>query len=132
MQNSAESAFYGGFLAENWPKYREIPLFSQNREYLKTTGNLLYGVRNTLETPNLDQGYLLEISLRLQRDFSKFSFFTHFFGHFSPAGGVKIATLGSKITQKGKKIKILKNPYLASKIFLKGISGPNLGFLGYS
>ena len=34
-RKSAESAFYGGFSAENWPKYREIPLFSQNREYLK-------------------------------------------------------------------------------------------------
>ena len=68
-RKSADSAFYGGFSAENWPKYREIP---QNREYLKTTGNLLSGVRNTLETPNLDQGYLLELSLRLQRDFSKF------------------------------------------------------------
>ena len=71
-RKSAESALYGEFSAENWPKYREIPLFSQNREYLKTMGNLLSGVRNTLETPNLDQGYLLEVSLRLQRDFSKF------------------------------------------------------------
>ena len=72
LRKSAESAFYGGFSAENWPKYREIPLFLQNREYLKTTGNLLSGVRNILETPHLDQGYLLEVSLRLQRDFSKF------------------------------------------------------------
>ena len=73
-QKSAETAFYGGFSAKNWPKYREIPLFSQNCEYLKTTGNLLSGVSRVfiIETPNLDQGYLLEVSLRLQRDFSKF------------------------------------------------------------
>ena len=67
LQKSADSAFNGGFSAQNCPKYREIPLFSQNREYRKTTGNLLSGDRNTLETPNLDQGYLLEVSLRLQR-----------------------------------------------------------------
>ena len=72
LRKSAEAAFYGGFSVQNWPKYKEIPKFSQNREYLKTTGNLLSGVRNTLETPNLNQGYLLEVSLRLQRDFSKF------------------------------------------------------------
>ena len=37
LRKSAHSAFYDGFSAENCPKYREIPLFSQNREYLKIT-----------------------------------------------------------------------------------------------
>ena len=54
LQKSVESAFYGGFSAKNVPKYREIPLFLQIWRYLKTTGNLLSGFRNTLETPNFD------------------------------------------------------------------------------
>ena len=52
LQKSAESTFYGGFSAENWPKYREIPLFSQNREYLKITQNCFLEL--VLITPNLD------------------------------------------------------------------------------
>ena len=54
LRKSAESAFYGGFLTENWPKYREIPLFLQNREYLKIMGNVLSWARNSLEPSNLD------------------------------------------------------------------------------
>ena len=112
---------------DNWPKYKEIPLFSQNRKYLKITGNALYWARNTLETPNLDQRYFLEVTWRLQRDFSKFWFFAPFWVILDP----KIALLknGQKM---GKKIKISKNPSVASKIHLKGIPGANLGFLGYS
>ena len=91
--------------AENWPKYREIPLFSQNREYLKITGNALSWARNMLETHNLDQRYSLEVSWRLQRDFSKF--FAPFLGHFRP----QIAILTPRRVKNGQKMgKILKNP----------------------
>ena len=55
LRKSAESAFYGGFSAENWPKYREIPLFSQNREYLKITQIQFSRARDALLTTNLDQ-----------------------------------------------------------------------------
>ena len=47
----------------------KIGLFAQIARYLKITPNLLSGVRNVLETPNLDQRYLLGVSSRLQRDF---------------------------------------------------------------
>ena len=89
--------------------YREIPLFSQIWRYLKTTGNLLSGVRNTLETPNLDQGYLLELSWRLERDFSKFWFFAPFWVILDP----KIAILtprGWKMTKKWVKNQNVEKP----------------------
>ena len=54
-RKSAEAAFYGGFSDENWPKYREIPLFSQNREYLKITPIQFSRARKVILTPNLEQ-----------------------------------------------------------------------------
>ena len=55
MGKSAESAFYGGFSAKNWPKYRKIVLFSQNREYLKITPIQFSRARKVIFTPNLEQ-----------------------------------------------------------------------------
>ena len=82
-RKSAESAFYGGFSAENWPKYRKIALFfaSQSREYLKITGNVLSWARNTLETPNLDQRYFRSI-LDASEGFFKILIFSALFRHF--------------------------------------------------
>ena len=59
LGKSAKSAFYGRFSAEIWPKYREIPLFSQNREYLKITPIKFSRARKVILTPNLEQRYLL-------------------------------------------------------------------------
>ena len=105
-------------------------------QYLKITPKVLSGARNGLETPNLDQRYLVGVSRRVQRDFWKFSFFTHFLG----AAGEKIANkLLSKLLfsacsalKNGQKIKIFKNPSVPSEILLQGIYGLNLGFLGHS
>ena len=36
LENAA-LAFYDAFYAEKWPKYKEIPLFSQKSRYLKNT-----------------------------------------------------------------------------------------------
>ena len=55
LRKSADSAFYGGFSAENLPKYREIPLFSQNREYLKIPPIQFSRARKVILTPNLEQ-----------------------------------------------------------------------------
>ena len=60
------------------PFYREIPLFLQNREYLKSTPNPFSWAAKLLLTSNLDQRYFMWISRILQRDFWKFWFFTFF------------------------------------------------------
>ena len=84
LRKSAESEFYGGFSAENWPKYREIPLFSQTREYLKNTPNPFSRAAKLLLTSNLDQRYFLEVSWEASEGFFKILIFCPFFGHFRP------------------------------------------------
>ena len=54
--------------------------FTHIAQYLKITLKLLSGARNVLETPNLDQRYLVGVSRSVQWDFWKFSFFTYFLG----------------------------------------------------
>ena len=71
-QKSAESAFYGGYSAENWPKYREIPLFSQNRDYLKITRQTKSRARIARLSWNLDHLLFTEVFKRLQKLFWKF------------------------------------------------------------
>ena len=69
LRKSAESAFYGGFSAENWPKYTEIPLFSQNRGSLKITCETKSRARIVRLSRNLDQLLFAEVSKRLQKLF---------------------------------------------------------------
>ena len=69
FRKSADSAFYGGFSAENWPKYREIPLFSQNREYLKITCQTKSRARMVRLSSNLDQLLFAEVSKNVQELF---------------------------------------------------------------
>ena len=65
--------------------------FTHIAQYLNITSKLLSGARNVLETPNLDQRYLVGVSRSVQRDFWKFPFFTHFLG----AAGEKIVTIAN-------------------------------------
>ena len=64
--------FMVGFPPKIGQNIGKFPYFHKIAKISEPRGNALSGVRNTLETPNLDQGYLLEVSLRLKRDFSKF------------------------------------------------------------
>ena len=68
MSSKHFSAIFTPKIGQNigkFPYFHKIANISKPRD-------LLSGVRNTLETPNLDQAYHLEVSLRLQKDFSKF------------------------------------------------------------
>ena len=71
LRKSADSAFYGGFSPENLLKYREIPLFSQNREYLKITCQTKSRARIVCLSWNLDQLLFAEVCKRLQKLFWK-------------------------------------------------------------
>ena len=96
LRKSAEPAFYGGFSAENWPKYREIPLFSQNREYLKTISQTKSRARMVRLSWNLDQLLFAEVSKKVQELFENFDFSAWFAGfwvengHFCPPKNLRI------------------------------------------